>query len=91
MEANLITHGSKFHADDVFSTAFMSLIIENPVVCRVNNIDFSVGDDVIIYDIGFGEFDHHQKSRNGQRDNGIKYASAGLIWKKYGLIYQIIH
>ena len=87
MEANLITHGSKFHADDVFSTAFMSLIIENPVVCRVNNIDFSVGEDVIIYDIGFGEFDHHQKEFDLRHDSGVKYASFGLLFKKYGLDY----
>lgn len=42
-------------------------------------------DDAIIYDIGHGKFDHHQKGGNGSRNN-IPYASAGLIWKKYGPI-----
>lgn len=35
----------------------------------------------------FGEFDHHQKNRNGQRANGIFYSSIGLLWKKYGKKY----
>lgn len=35
----------------------------------------------------YGEFDHHQKSRNGQRDNGIYYSSIGLLWKKFGREY----
>ena len=87
MEANLITHSSKFHADDVFSTAFMSLIIDNPVVCRVNTVNFDVSDDVIIYDIGFGKFDHHQKEFDLRHDSGVKYASFGLLFKKYGMYY----
>ena len=41
----------------------------------------------IIYDIGFGEFDHHQKNRNGQRENGIFYSSTGLLWQKFGKKY----
>ena len=35
----------------------------------------------------FGEFDHHQKNRNGQRENGIYYSSIGLLWKKFGKEY----
>ena len=35
----------------------------------------------------FGEFDHHQKNRNGQRANGIYYSSIGLLWKKFGKKY----
>ena len=35
----------------------------------------------------FGEFDHHQKNRNGQRANGILYSSIGLLWKKFGKKY----
>ena len=34
-----------------------------------------------------GEFDHHQKNRNGQRENGIYYSSIGLLWKKFGKEY----
>lgn len=35
----------------------------------------------------FGEFDHHQKNRNGHRANGIYYSSIGLLWKKFGKEY----
>ena len=34
-----------------------------------------------------GEFDHHQKNRNGQRKNGIYYSSIGLLWRKFGKKY----
>lgn len=34
-----------------------------------------------------GEFDHHQKNKNGQRENGIYYSSIGLLWKKFGKKY----
>ena len=40
-----------------------------------------------MYDIGLGEFDHHQKNRNGQRENGIYYSSIGLLWQKFGKGY----
>jgi uncharacterized UPF0160 family protein len=31
-----------------------------------------------------GDFDHHQKGGAGERDNGIRYASFGLVWRAYG-------
>ena len=49
-EANLITHSSTFHPDDVFSTMFLSKIIENPIVCRTNNPDLAPR-DAIVYDM----------------------------------------
>ena len=33
-EANLVTHTSTFHPDEVFCTMLLSKVIENPVVCR---------------------------------------------------------
>ena len=30
-------------------------------------------------------FDHHSKDFTLSRDNGIKYATAGLMWKKFGI------
>ena len=41
--------------------------------------------DAFVYDVGFGKFDHHQMDFNEKRENGIKYASCGLIWKNFGL------
>ncbi len=29
-------------------------------------------------------FDHHQREGSGVRENGVKYASFGLVWKEFG-------
>ena len=69
------THGGKFHADDVFSTALLKILFPNINVER----GFVVPEnfDGIIYDIGFGEFDHHQEN-SPVRESGTPYASFGL-------------
>lgn len=84
-EANLITHSGTFHPDDVFSTMFMSRIIENPVVCRTNTPE-EANQNAIIYDIGYGEFDHHGPNAR-MRNEELKYCSFGLLWEKYGYEY----
>ena len=53
-------------------------------VIRSRDLKFLEENTDLLVDIGGGKFDHHQKGGNGQRENGIKYASAGLIWKEYG-------
>ena len=84
-EANLVTHTSTFHPDDVFSTMFLSKIIENPIVCRTSSTD-EAEEDAIIYDIGFGKFDHHGPTPR-KRTNNLTYCSFGLIWDFYGRDY----
>ncbi len=84
-EANLITHGGTFHPDDVFSTVLMSKIIENPVVYRALSSEASY-EGKVVYDIGFGEFDHHQADAL-MRNDKIKYSSFGLLWKRFGKEY----
>ena len=86
-KAKFITHSGKFHVDDVMSTIFLSKIFDKVVLIRVPSIDNKNITNKIVYDIGGGEFDHHQKNRNGQRDNGIYYSSIGLLWRKYGKEY----
>lgn len=86
-EAKFITHSGKFHVDDTMSTIFLSKILDKVVLIRIPSIDNKNIADKIVYDIGGGEFDHHQKNRNGQRDNGIYYSSIGLLWRKYGKEY----
>ena len=83
-EANCITHSGTMHADEVFATAFLDLYLENVNVFRTNNVNPSeVDDDVLVYDIGRGKFDHHQLDAK-KRDNDITYSSFGLLWKEYG-------
>ncbi|MGN1013179.1 MAG: MYG1 family protein [Clostridia bacterium] len=84
--ANCITHSGTFHADEVFATVLLSLILDNINILRINEVDESkIYKEAIIYDVGLGELDHHQAGGNGKRNNGIPYAACGLIWKKYGV------
>lgn len=79
--ATHITHGGVFHADEVMATAIMSAL--GPVaLCRT----FKVPEDTtaFVYDIGGGEYDHHQRGGNGARENGVPYSSAGLVWRDFG-------
>lgn len=59
-DACAFTHGGKFHADDVFSSALLLYINPEISITRGN----SVPDDFtgIVFDIGRGEFDHHQRT-----------------------------
>ena len=85
----VITHSSKFHADDVFSTALMLILNPNAKVNRtlepeiVEEVYKSRNESYIIYDIGRGEFDHHQND-TPVRPNGVKYAAFGLLWREFG-------
>ncbi len=78
---NAFTHGGKFHADEVFSTAILKLLNPNLKVKRGFKVPENF--DGIVYDIGFGEFDHHQKDSE-IRECGVPYAAFGLIWREFG-------
>ncbi len=82
-EANCITHNGTFHCDEVFSTIMFSKLLPEVIVCRTSDLE-KVNSDQYIYDVGGGELDHHQFGGNGERDNGVKYSSCGLVWKKFG-------
>ena len=86
--ATLITHGGTFHADEVFGTVILSKIFREANVLRTFKVPEGLDNDVIIYDIGGGRFDHHQRGGNGQRENGVPYSSVGLLWKEFG--YYIV-
>lgn len=75
------THAGKFHADDVFATALLQLVQPDIQITR----GFDVPEDFegIVYDIGFGMFDHHQSPRE-VRPNGVPYAAFGLLWRVLG-------
>lgn len=86
-EANLITHNGKFHPDDVFSTMFLSKMIDNPILYRASVKDVPENHNAIMYDIGFGKFDHHGASARYRNNSNIKYCSFGLLWEEYGHKY----
>ena len=85
-KAKFVTHAGNFHADDVFSTVFMSRMFGDITVIRLK--DYNDNDDSkIVYDIGRGKFDHHQAEYDKKHDNGIHYCGFGLLWQEYGLEY----
>jgi uncharacterized UPF0160 family protein len=85
----IATHSGKFHADDVWAVAVLDIVfpgcqlVRTRDPARIEAADFAV-DVGGIWDPQSGRFDHHQKGFDGARQNGVIYASAGLVWKEYG-------
>jgi uncharacterized UPF0160 family protein len=83
------THDGSFHADEVFAIATLSLLDEPLEVIRTRDRDLMAGCDLRV-DVGFahdpstGDFDHHQRAFSLARENGVGYASFGLIWREFG-------
>ncbi|WP_210493138.1 MYG1 family protein [Patulibacter sp. SYSU D01012] len=82
------THSGSFHADEVFALATLRLArgpleivrSRDPQVLATCTLRVDVGRR---YDPAGGDFDHHQGDV-GERANGIRYASFGLVWKEHG-------
>ena len=91
----IVTHSSKFHSDDIFAVATLLIILEKEgktaKVVRSRDMEVIKKADYVV-DVGFiydpekNLFDHHQVGGAGVRDNGVPYASFGLVWKKYGKV-----
>lgn len=85
----LVTHDQGFHADDVFAVATLELLFGSLNIKRTRDerviarADFVV-DVGCVYDEQKNRFDHHQEGGSGARENGIPFASFGLVWKAYG-------
>jgi uncharacterized UPF0160 family protein len=86
----IATHDGSFHADEVFAVAALALLGEPIEVLRTRDREALARADVRV-DVGFrhdpssGDFDHHQRGFDGIRENGIRYASFGLIWQEFGV------
>ncbi|MGK0465743.1 MYG1 family protein [Clostridium sp.] len=76
------THSGKFHADDVMATAILRILLGDIKVTRTRDEDILREQD-FVYDIGLGEFDHHQLNKE-VRENNIPYAACGLVWREFG-------
>lgn len=87
----IYTHGGVFHADEAMACAILLLASHRDITSH-NNITIKRvfnapedSDNIIIVDIGGGEYDHHfPEEQKQRRENGIPYAAAGLIWRDYG-------
>lgn len=86
----IVTHSGNFHADEVFACAALARLFRGKVeIVRGRDPKLREQGDIVV-DVG-GEysedknrFDHHQEGGAGVRENGIPYASFGLVWKRYG-------
>lgn len=85
----IVTHDSSFHTDDIFAVATLLEFLGEGEVIRsrdlekINSADYVV-DVGLVYNPELKRFDHHQVGGAGARENGIQYASFGLVWKEFG-------
>jgi uncharacterized UPF0160 family protein len=90
----IATHDGSFHADEVFAIAALRLLGDPVEVVRTREPEAVAKADLRV-DIGFrddaasGDFDHHQRDFDAKRDNGVRYAAFGLVWREFGA--QVCH
>lgn len=89
----IATHDGVFHADEVFALAVLKLYFEKDdtqvEIVRTRDLSIISKCDVAVdvggeYDKERMKFDHHQKDKPGKHNNGLPYASFGLVWKDFG-------
>lgn len=90
---SIISHNGAFHADDAMGVAILKLLHPSAVVLRSRDPKDWESADFLV-DVGgswapeLGRFDHHQASflaqEGSRRASGVAYASAGLVWLRFG-------
>jgi uncharacterized UPF0160 family protein len=97
----IATHSGSFHADDVFGVAVLTALHPRHDLIRSRNPDELAKADFLVdvggvWDAAGGRFDHHQRGFDGARVRrdaaGAEiraegYASAGLVWKEFGVAF----
>lgn len=81
------THDGTFHADETTACAILSYLHPDLRIIRSRNSSELEKADLIIDVSGINDdrhYDHHSPLFTLKRDNGISYATAGLIWLKFG-------
>lgn len=85
----IVTHNGHFHTDDLMAVATLLLKYPQAEVVRTRDESVIASGDIVVdvgqvYDPAKLRFDHHQAEGAGKRENGIPYASFGLVWKHLG-------
>ena len=79
-----VTHAGRFHTDDVLSAVLLKNLNPDIIFERVIKCDYDdTMEDVIVFDVGNGEFDHHNMDKE-LNDFGHPYSAFGKLWKAYG-------
>ena len=89
MQKTIATHSGIYHADDVFAVATLRLLFPGSKVIRSREEEVYKEADFILdvgskYEPSHCRFDHHQAGFHMARENGIPYATFGLVWKEFG-------
>lgn len=89
MTMTIGTHSGSCHADDAISVAILVALHPGATVVRSRSPEVWATCDFLVdvggeYDPARNRFDHHQKGFSERRDNGVRYAASGLVWKAYG-------
>lgn len=86
----IATHNGTFHADETTACAILTYLFDNSSIIRSRDPDELEKADIIIDVSNLNDekhFDHHSKDFTLCRENGVKYATAGLMWNKFGKDY----
>lgn len=79
------THNGIFHEDDVLAVSLLSILYDDNIsIKRTRDVSILTNCDIVV-DVGGGKYDHHMPGDIKVRENGVPYASAGLIWKDFGI------
>lgn len=85
------THDGSMHADEVFACAALKLLhFGSDIEFKRTRSQEILDRCSYVVDVGYvldpfeGRFDHHQRGGAGRRENGVPYASAGLVWRAVG-------
>lgn len=87
----VITHSTIFHADDVFGVAMCRLIDPKIEIIRTLDVEKylemakNIYKKALVFDIGFGKYDHHQADK-ALRTDGTPYCGFGLLWRDFGYL-----
>ena len=83
----IATHDGTFHADEATACAVITYLYDNTSIIRTRDVELMETADLII-DVSLKNderhYDHHSKDFTLARPNGIRYATAGLMWRKFG-------
>lgn len=76
------THNGVFHADDVFCTALLKYVLKTDItVKRSRAVE---NKNIFVFDMGGGEFDHHQSDEFRENGETGIFASFGKLWCTVG-------
>jgi len=92
IKTSIATHNGNFHCDDIVAYLILSESIGPVRLTRTRNPK-EIEEATVVFDVGGTynddryRYDHHFDDDRLIRESGIKYSSAGLIWKHYGTMF----